>query len=90
LGIFRVSAESLTVNGAAVSAHAVEYSGATAPGGVTGALVVVPSDDSPGCESADYDGLPIIGAVVLVGRGSCYLSGKAAAAAVFVAPPRWL
>ena len=80
LGIFHVNAESLTIGGAPVAARAVEYSGATSAQGVTGPLVVVPENDSPGCEPADYDGLPIAGAVVLVDRGGCYLSDKAAAA----------
>lgn len=81
LGIFHVHAESLTIDGAKVEAQAVEYSGATSAAGVSGPLVVVPSDDSPGCESTDYESLPIAGAVVLVDRGGCYLSDKAAAAA---------
>jgi Zn-dependent M28 family amino/carboxypeptidase len=81
LGIFRVLAESLTVNGTAVPAQAVEYSGSTGPVGIAGPLVAVPSDDSPGCDSADYDGLPTVGAVVLVDRGNCYLSDKVVAAA---------
>jgi Zn-dependent M28 family amino/carboxypeptidase len=81
LGIFRVSAESLSLNGTAVSARAVEYSGATGPVGITGPMIVVPSDDSPGCESADYDGLPVPGRVVMVDRGGCDLADKAAAAA---------
>jgi len=80
LGIFHVNAESLTIGGVPVAARAVEYSGATSAQGVTGPLVVVPENDSPGCEPADYDGLPIAGAVVLVARGGCYLSDKAAAA----------
>ena len=80
LGIFHVDAESLTVDGTPVPAQGVEYSGATSPEGVTGPLVVVPSGDSAGCEPADYDALPVADAVVLVDRGGCYLSEKAAAA----------
>ena len=80
LGIFHVDAESLTVDGAPVAARAVEYSGATSAAGVTGPLVAVPAADTPGCEPTDYDGLPVAGAVVLVDRGGCYLSEKAAAA----------
>ncbi len=80
LGIFHVDAESLTVDGAPVPAQVVEYSGATSPEGVTGPLVAVASGDSAGCEPADYDALPVADAVVLVDRGGCYLSDKAAAA----------
>lgn len=81
LGVFHVDTESLTVGGAAVTARAVEYSGSTRAAGVTGPFVAVPSDDTPGCEPSDYDGLPVRGAVVLVDRGSCFLSDKAAVAA---------
>lgn len=81
LGIFHVDTESLTVGGVAVAASAVEYSGSTRAAGVTGPFVAVPSDATPGCEHSDYDGLAVRGSVVLVDRGSCFLSDKAAAAA---------
>ena len=38
-------------------------------------------DDTPGCVPADYDGLSVKGAVVLVDRGSCPFSEKQAIAA---------
>lgn len=81
VGLFRVDAESLAVNGVPVTARAVENSAAAPAGGVTGPLVTLPSDSSPGCEAQDYDGLDARGAVVLVDRGSCYLSDKALLAA---------
>ncbi len=50
-------------------------------GTVTAALVVAPTDDTPGCEATDYDGLPVPGAVVLVSRGSCSFAQKGIVAA---------
>jgi Zn-dependent M28 family amino/carboxypeptidase len=80
MGVFSVGAESLTVNGAPVAATAIDYSGAAPAPGVTGPLVVIPSDDTPGCEATDYDGLPVAGAIVVVDRGACLLADKAKAA----------
>jgi Zn-dependent M28 family amino/carboxypeptidase len=80
MGVFHVDSEALSVNGAPLAAHAVEYSGASPAAGVTGPVVVAPDDDTPGCQAADYDGLPIAGAVAVVTRGACYLADKAAAA----------
>ena len=77
---FDAGAVSLAVNGAAVAAHALQYSAATGSGGVTGPLVAAPAGDTPGCTASDYDGLPVTGAVVLVDRGSCQFSVKEAAA----------
>jgi Zn-dependent M28 family amino/carboxypeptidase len=78
---FDAGTVSLTVNGPTVPAHALQYSAATGPGGVTGPLVAAPADDTPGCSASDYDRLPVAGAVVLVDRGSCQFSVKEAAAA---------
>ena len=60
---------------------ALEYSPATPQVGVTGPLVSVPTDKSPGCNAADYDNLPVNGAVVLVDRGTCPFAQKEGAAA---------
>ena len=64
-----------------MEAHAVDYTQASPKEGVTGPLVVAPSGDAPGCAAADYAGLPVRGAVVLVDRGACFLIDKAQAAA---------
>lgn len=69
--VFEAEQPSLTVGGAAVDADALEFSAGTPAGGVSGPLVVAPADESPGCASADYEGVPVRGAVVLVDRGIC-------------------
>jgi Zn-dependent M28 family amino/carboxypeptidase len=71
----------LTVGGAAVKAYPLQFSGGTPPAGVSGPLVVAPSDETPGCAPADYDRVPVKGAVLLVDRGSCHFSEKEAIAA---------
>lgn len=71
----------LTVAGAAIEAKPLEFTVGTPDGGVSGPLVAARVEDSPGCTAADYDGLPVQGAVVLVDRGTCQFSQKQAAAA---------
>jgi Zn-dependent M28 family amino/carboxypeptidase len=71
----------LTVGGATVKAGVLKYSGGTPPDGVSGPLVAAPADQTPGCAPADYEGLPVKGAVVLVNRGSCPFSEKHSIAA---------
>jgi Zn-dependent M28 family amino/carboxypeptidase len=66
----------LRVAGNDVTARAMEYSLPTPPQGVSGPLVAAPAEDTPGCAPADYDGLPVKGAVVLVDRGSCPFKDK--------------
>jgi len=73
-------AESLTVAGAEVDVERMTYSNSTPEGGVTAPLVVVPADDTPGCEATDYDGLAAEGAIVLVSRGFCPFADKSAIA----------
>jgi Zn-dependent M28 family amino/carboxypeptidase len=73
---FDAGGVSLTVNGAIVSTHVLQYSAGTGPDGVTGPLVTAPAGDAPGCKTSDYDGLAVSGAVVLVDRGSCQFSAK--------------
>lgn len=77
VGIFHVDAESLTVDGKAVAARAIEFSGS---GRVTGPLIAAPAGKSLGCAASDFDGLALKDAVVLVDRGECNLADKAAAA----------
>lgn len=71
----------LTVSGAPVEAKALEYTIGTPPEGVTAPLVAARVEDSPGCTAADYDGLPVSGAVVLVDRGQCPFGQKQTVAA---------
>ena len=71
----------LTVGGATVTSNVLQFSGGTPPGGVGGPLVAAPADETPGCVPADYNGLPVKGAVVLVDRGSCHFSEKESIAA---------
>lgn len=71
----------LTVAGAPVEAQALEYTVGTPPEGVSGPLVAARVEDSPGCTAADYDGLPVQGAVVLVDRGQCPFGQKQTVAA---------
>lgn len=71
----------LTVSGTDVAAHPLEFTIGTAPQGVSGPLVPVPVEDTPGCSAADYDGLPTPGAVVLVDRGGCPFSEQQSIAA---------
>ncbi|WP_163747008.1 M28 family metallopeptidase [Mycolicibacterium helvum] len=79
--VFQSGSPELRVGGAGVTARAMEFSLPTPPQGVSGPLVVAPAEDTPGCAPADYDGLPVKGAVVLVDRGSCPFKDKQAIAA---------
>lgn len=71
----------LTVGGSGVKAQVLQFSAGTDPGGVSGPLVAAPADETPGCVPADYDGLSVKDAVVLVNRGSCHFFEKEAIAA---------
>jgi Zn-dependent M28 family amino/carboxypeptidase len=79
--VFNAEKGSIAVGGKTLDAHALEYSLGTPDNGVTGPLIAAPSGDSPGCAPADFDGLPVQGAVVLVPRGTCPFSQKEEAAA---------
>lgn len=70
----------LTFAGKRLPARALEYSVGTP--GLTAPLVPVRGGAGSGCNSADYDGLPIKGAVALVDRGTCPFAVKEATAAV--------
>ncbi|GAY14779.1 putative lipoprotein aminopeptidase LpqL [Mycobacterium sp. shizuoka-1] len=76
--VFKAGKPDLRVGGVPVEATAAEFSLGTPPQGVSGPLVVAPADDTPGCAPADYDGLPVKGAVILVDRGSCPFADKQA------------
>ncbi|WP_246182946.1 M28 family metallopeptidase [Mycolicibacterium grossiae] len=71
----------LTADGNPVKAAALNYTIGTPPEGVTGRLVPAPAEPTPGCTAADYDGLQVRGAVVLVDRGSCPFGVKQQVAA---------
>lgn len=71
----------LMVDGVDVAAHPLEFTIGTPPGGISGPLVPVPADGTLGCKTADYDGLDVTGAVVLVDRGACPFAEKQAVAA---------
>ncbi|MEB3984084.1 M28 family metallopeptidase [Mycobacterium sp. 663a-19] len=79
--VFHGDKPEVTVGGRPVEAHALDYSLGTPAEGVSGPLVAAPTGDSPGCKPADYDGLAVQGAVVLVDRGACPFSQKEDAAA---------
>jgi Zn-dependent M28 family amino/carboxypeptidase len=71
----------VTVGGSKVEAKPLEYTIGTPPQGVSGPLLSAPVDDSPGCTATDYNGLPVVGAVVLVDRGRCPFGEKQVVAA---------
>jgi Zn-dependent M28 family amino/carboxypeptidase len=70
--------QKLTVAGADVPIVRLSYSQSTPAGGVTAPLAVVPVDDTPGCEAADYAGAA--GKIALVKRGGCTFAQKVTAA----------
>lgn len=76
--VFHTGKTEVTVGGTDVQARALEFTAGTPEQGVSGPLVAAPADETPGCAPADYDGLPVRGAVVLVDRGSCPFGAKAA------------
>jgi len=80
--VFDAEPGTLSAGPDSFTARALRYSRGTPPEGVTAPLVAAPTgDDSPGCTAADYDGLPLQGAVVLVDRGKCPFTDKMTAAA---------
>ena len=79
--VFHSDPGSVTVADKKFEVRALEFSPATPPVGVTGPLVAVPVNASPGCNASDYDNLPVNGAVVLVDRGTCPFTQKETAAA---------
>ncbi|WP_433607132.1 M20/M25/M40 family metallo-hydrolase [Prescottella agglutinans] len=79
--LFHATTQMLRVSGREVPVKALTYSPSTPAGGLTAPLVPVPSDDTPGCDDTDYDGLDVTGAVVLVDRGVCPFAQKQRVAA---------
>ena len=79
--VFNAEKPVLTVGDQQIAAGALKFSLGTPPGGVNGPLVAAPAEETPGCVPADYDGLPVSGAVVLVDRGSCPFHVKQTVAA---------
>ena len=79
--VFHGDKPTVTVGGATVEARPLEFSLGTPPDGVSGPLVAVPPADNPGCKPADFDGLRVQGAVVLLDRGTCPFAQKEEAAA---------
>ncbi|MBV9091592.1 MAG: M28 family peptidase [Mycobacteriaceae bacterium] len=78
---FHADPPALTVNGATIDSHALEYSIGTPPQGASGPLLASPVAAPVGCDAADYDRVPVTGAVALVDRGACPFATKEAAAA---------
>lgn len=78
---FKPISQSLTAGGRPVEVKTLAYSPSTPADGITGRLVAVPADDSPGCQSDDYKNLDVKGAVVLVPRGKCPFGAKQKVAA---------
>ncbi|ORV35460.1 M28 family metallopeptidase [Mycobacterium conspicuum] len=74
--VFHADKGSVLLGGKTYEARALEYSLGTPPDGVSGPLVSMPSGETSGCKSADFDGLPVRGAVVLVDRGGCPFAKK--------------
>jgi Zn-dependent M28 family amino/carboxypeptidase len=68
----------VTVGGSTVSAKPIEYTAGTSADGVSGRLVPV---GDLGCTDADYQGVNVAGAVVLVDRGRCPFGEKQTIAA---------
>lgn len=81
LGLFTAENPVLTVGGAAIESYALKYSLGTPAQGVSGPLVAAPAGETPGCTPAEFDGLDVSGAVVLVDRGGCPFPDKQAVAA---------
>jgi Zn-dependent M28 family amino/carboxypeptidase len=78
--VFHGDKPTLTVGGANVEARALDFSLGTPPDGASGPLVAVPTATTQGCRPADFDGLRVQGAVVLVDRGTCPFTQKEDAA----------
>lgn len=75
--LFNAEPGTVTSGPGTFTARALRYSIGTPPEGVTAPLVAARAgDDSPGCTTSDYDGLPVSGAVVLVDRGKCPFTDK--------------
>ncbi|WP_206039660.1 M20/M25/M40 family metallo-hydrolase [Rhodococcus sp. HNM0563] len=78
---FEVEAQRLEIDGQPLDVRALGLSPTTGPEGLTAPVVRVPTDDTPGCEATDYNGLDVSGAIVVVDRGVCTFSVKETLAA---------
>ncbi|GAA2333707.1 M28 family metallopeptidase [Saccharopolyspora halophila] len=78
---FYLDSFDLAVDGQPTEGDALEYSPATPQGGLTAPLSVIPVDDTPGCEAADFEGTDVADSVVLISRGACTFAKKAQNAA---------
>lgn len=89
--IFQSEKPVLTVGDAQIEASPLRFTAATPADGVSGPLLPAPAEEAPGCVPADYEGLPVKGAVVLVDRGGCpfaeklQIADKLGAAALIIA-----
>ncbi|MFE5240628.1 MULTISPECIES: M20/M25/M40 family metallo-hydrolase [unclassified Streptomyces] len=63
-----------------VDIRAMTYTPSTPEGGITAALTAVPTDDTTGCEAADYAAADFTGRIALIKRGGCSFAEKQAAA----------
>lgn len=79
--MFRVDGEELVVDGAPTGVNALGMSPSTGPEGLSARVVRIAPDETPGCDAADYDGLDVTGAVVVVDRGVCTFAIKEQVAA---------
>lgn len=73
---FEVKNEKLRAGERDYEISTIGYSPATPSDGLTGRTVLVPRNEGPGCEAADYDGLDLAGAIALVYRGTCTFAKK--------------
>ncbi|HEY5857205.1 MAG TPA: M28 family metallopeptidase [Aldersonia sp.] len=73
---YDVRDERVSVDGRDVQSSVIQFSPATPAGGVRARVVALPTEDGPGCQGTDYDGLDATGAVVVVARGECSFADK--------------
>lgn len=78
---FTAETQTLAAGGQGIPVAALTYSPSTPGEGITARVVAAPIDDSPGCDQADYDGMDVAGAIVVVNRGVCAFGAKQAVAA---------
>lgn len=79
--MFHIDGEELTVDGETTGVNALGLSPSTGSEGLTARVARIEPDDTPGCEAADYDGVDVAGAVVVVDRGVCTFAVKEQVAA---------
>ena len=65
-----------------VTIKAMTYTPSTPEGGLSASLTAVPTDDTTGCEAADYASSDFTGRIALIKRGGCSFAEKQAAASV--------